>query len=1098
MSQSTLGEVLRVIHRIYAVQGTRDLTDRELVERYSANRDEAAFAALVKRHGPMVFGVARRLLGDSHEVEDVFQATFLVLVRQIGSIKRKQSVGSWLYGVVRRIALRARTQAHLRRHKERGAGSMRPRPRDELSLQELRTVLDEELGLLPEKYRAPLVLCYLQSHSHEEAARELGCPKITVTKRVSSARELLRRRLERRGITLTTAAMATALTEIASAAPLPAMLTIKTIKAAVLIAAGKSAAGCLSVGGVALADEVVTGMLGLKGKLLLMVLALALAVGSAGWAGSGLGQKAEQAAPTQAPVAKEPAGSPTKNELAVATDLYGDPLPREAMARLGTVRFRHGAMVMKVGFALDGKMVASGGGNILGWDIRLWQTTTGKLLHRLPSTANQFVMSPDGRLLLTADRQLFDAATGKELRRFIGTGGSSNCVAFSPDGRSVAGGEFDRGRVVIWDADTGKELRRLEGPGGLVSSVAFSPDAKLVAAASPESWVQLWEVEAGKKLVRLGIDKAAARAYQNYPVLAFSPTGKVLASAKHNGRVVCLWEPKTGKLLHQLDADGDIAFSADGKLLASGGADGVIRLWDPATGQELRHWQACERNLTSIAFAPDGQVLVSAGMQDHDIRLWDVATGKEVRPFAGHTGVVASMRFAADGKQLTSSAQDNTVLEWDLGSARATGRLVGGAHELVQTWHAHDLAASGKIVAVAGATRGTKESKEEVVVRVWDMAANKELCVLKNMEMVRSVRLSPNAKLIAADNKDGLLVCDAVTGKQLIRIPGERPHGGTLIFSPDGRTLAWPGDRDGTIHLWDTVTGKEIRHWPTGQRKTHTVVFSPDGRLIAGAEREGLRIWNVATGKEVMNARGQSWLSSLAFSASGRILAAGEEQAGQIHLWEVLTGQEIRRITGPQGAVSCLAFAPGGRTLASGGADTTILLWNVATAKAPEPSASTALSGIWSDLAGDAAKAYAAIWTMTRAPAESVSLLKDKLQPVPPANAKLVASLLDDLDSQQFAARQKAAKALDELGEAAESAVRKALSGNLSLELRQRLEKYLEKRELDVMRKLRAIESLEYIGTPEALGLLQKFARETANPRLSEAAKEASARLRTR
>src|SRR5438132_1901452 len=125
MPQSPLGEVLRVIHRLYAVEATSDLTDRELVQRYAASRDETAFAALVKRHGPMVFGVSRRLLGDSHQAEDVFQATFLVLAQRIGSIKRRQSVASWLYGVAQRIALRVRTQEAARRRREREAGAMR-------------------------------------------------------------------------------------------------------------------------------------------------------------------------------------------------------------------------------------------------------------------------------------------------------------------------------------------------------------------------------------------------------------------------------------------------------------------------------------------------------------------------------------------------------------------------------------------------------------------------------------------------------------------------------------------------------------------------------------------------------------------------------------------------------------------------------------------------------------------------------------------------------------------------------------------------------------------------------------------------------------
>jgi RNA polymerase sigma factor (sigma-70 family) len=452
MPPSTLGEVLGVIHRLYAAQAASHLTDRELVERYVASHDEPAFAALVKRHGPMVLGVARRVLGRGHDVEDVFQATFLVLVRRIASIKRRQSVASWLHGVAQRIALRARTQEIARRRRERRAGSMRSNPSgNELCLEELCSVLDEELALLPEKYRAPLVHCYLQSQSHEQAARELGCPKITVTKRVSRARELLRRRLSRRGITLAAATLTTALAEIGSAAPLPAMLTLKTIKAGALAAAGKSVAGCLSAGAVALAEEAAAGMLGIKGKLLVAALTIGLAVGGIGWAGSGMGQKAEPVAAAHA-----------DNDKARLDDL-GDPLPEHALRRFGTGRFRHGNQIQSFAITKDGTMIATGGSG----EIRLWDAATGRLVRS---------MHTDG-LVLT--------------------------LGFSSDGRrlvSGAGVDFDKhrvGRLVIWDTTTGKALQTVRYEPAWVRSAALSPDGKTVVMACDDGLLQIMEAENG-------------------------------------------------------------------------------------------------------------------------------------------------------------------------------------------------------------------------------------------------------------------------------------------------------------------------------------------------------------------------------------------------------------------------------------------------------------------------------------------------------------------------------------------------------------------------------------------------------------------------
>ena len=166
-------------------------------------RDEDAFTFLVRRHGPMIFGVCRRLLGDSQEAEDALQATFLVLVRRSKSIRRREVLGSWLHSVAQRIALRARAQSDTRRRRERKAGNMATsRPTDDSTWQELRFALDEEIGALAEKYRAPIVLCFLEGKTHAQAAHALGCPTTSLTRRLNKGRDLLCARLERRGITL--------------------------------------------------------------------------------------------------------------------------------------------------------------------------------------------------------------------------------------------------------------------------------------------------------------------------------------------------------------------------------------------------------------------------------------------------------------------------------------------------------------------------------------------------------------------------------------------------------------------------------------------------------------------------------------------------------------------------------------------------------------------------------------------------------------------------------------------------------------------------------------------------------------------------------
>jgi RNA polymerase sigma factor (sigma-70 family) len=219
MSQSQAGSLLRQIRRMLRGQAHGEPADAELLRRYAATRDEAAFTDLLRRHAGLVWGVCRRLLPQEQDAEDAFQATFLVLAEKAGSIRRGQSVGSWLYGVAHRIAVRARQQERRRREQEARTGSApAPPAAAEAALRELQAALEEEVGCLPEKLRAPFVLCCLGGRSKGEAAAELGWKEGTVSGRLADARRLLRARLARRGVSLPAALCALALEQGADAA----------------------------------------------------------------------------------------------------------------------------------------------------------------------------------------------------------------------------------------------------------------------------------------------------------------------------------------------------------------------------------------------------------------------------------------------------------------------------------------------------------------------------------------------------------------------------------------------------------------------------------------------------------------------------------------------------------------------------------------------------------------------------------------------------------------------------------------------------------------------------------------------------------------
>jgi RNA polymerase sigma factor (sigma-70 family) len=416
MANAPLGAVLR---HVRALSGAEDLlatTDGQLLERFVAGREEGAFALLLRRHGPMVLGVSRRVLQREQDAEDVFQATFLILARKAGSIRQRDRVGCWLHGVAHRLALKARARAASRRAHERQAATMRTAeagPR--AAWQELQAALDEALLEVPEKHRAALVLCYLEGKSHEEAARQLGCPVGTLGSWVARGRKQLRDRLARRGLALSAAALATALAANGTAAALPAAL----LRASLRLAAGDGAAGLVSAGAAALAAGGLKTSFASKGKAIgALVLALGLVAGGLGaLAPRGL---ADREPPAQQAEAGQPAAPPGAPADRPRVDRYGDPLPRGAVARLGSLRLYHGR-VEQVILSPDGKLAVSVGEGT----ARLWDATTGRELPLNARFSQAAFFAAAGKLVAaTCDKvvALWDVAADRELARVPGEG----------------------------------------------------------------------------------------------------------------------------------------------------------------------------------------------------------------------------------------------------------------------------------------------------------------------------------------------------------------------------------------------------------------------------------------------------------------------------------------------------------------------------------------------------------------------------------------------------------------------------------------------------------------------------------------------------
>jgi RNA polymerase sigma factor (sigma-70 family) len=341
VANQELHAVIRHLYRVAGPEGRGALTDPELLDRWVAERDGAAFEVLLWRHGTMVLNVCRRLLTQEPDVEDAFQAAFFALARKAGSIGKRGAVGAWLYRVAYRTALAARARAAKRARREGPLVDL-PAPAGEevAAWRDLRPVLDEEVDRLPEKYRAPFVLCYLDGLTNEQAARQLGCPKGTVATRLAWARERLRERLTRRGLARCGAPLGALLSPNAAAAPPPPAWVVAALDAAPRFAAG---AGAVSTGAAALAEGVLQAMSTTKFKMatvLLVVMGLLGAgAGALRYRAPAAPQPGAQQGPPPAPAARGP-GKPKEDKAplqgawdVIAHDTLGRPASKEFLAR---------------------------------------------------------------------------------------------------------------------------------------------------------------------------------------------------------------------------------------------------------------------------------------------------------------------------------------------------------------------------------------------------------------------------------------------------------------------------------------------------------------------------------------------------------------------------------------------------------------------------------------------------------------------------------------------------------------------------------------------------------------------------------------------